>query len=184
MGANSLLKAEDTVLVLVDVQGKLANVMYEKENLVVNLQKLIRGVKALGVPVVMTEQYPQGLGPTIPEVSGLLPDVKPIAKMSFSCCSDESFMAAFKAVGRKQVLMAGIEAHVCVYQTSLDLLNAGYQVEIVTNAVSSRTGANRNLALKRLMQAGVAITGTEMALFELLKTARSNKFKDISQIVK
>ncbi|MDD4859079.1 MAG: hydrolase [Dehalococcoidales bacterium] len=179
-----LLTADNTVLVLVDVQVKLARVMFDRENLITNLQKLIKGAQALGVPVIMTEQYPQGLGPTIPEVAELLKDIKPVAKLSFSCCGDETFLKGFKTLNRKQVLIAGIEAHVCVYQTAIDLLGAGYEVQVVADAVSSRSEANKELALQKMNRNGAAITSTEMVLFELLKSAKSEKFKEISQIVK
>lgn len=184
MNRPSLLSVENTVLVLVDVQGKLTRVMYDRENLISNLQRLVRGMQALSVPIMMTEQYPQGLGPTIPEVAELVPNVKPVAKLSFSCCGDENFLKAFKALSRKQVVIAGVEAHVCVYQTVVDLLDAGYEVHVVADAVSSRSEANKELALQKMNRAGASLTSTEMVLFELLKSAKSDKFKEISQIVK
>ncbi|MDD5127706.1 MAG: hydrolase [Dehalococcoidales bacterium] len=184
MNKPSLLTVDNTALVLVDVQTKLARVMFDRENLVVNLQKLIKGMQVLGVPIIMTEQYPQGLGPTIPEITELVKDIKPVAKMSFSCCGDENFLKTFKALKRPQVLIAGIEAHVCVYQTASDLLGSGYEVQVVADAVSSRSEANKELALQKMNRSGAPITSTEIVLFELLKSAKSDKFKDISQIVK
>ncbi len=184
MSKQSLLKAANTVLVLIDVQGKIAQVMYDKETLFKNLQKLIRGIQVLEVPIIVTEQYPQGLGPTVPEIAQLFKNFKPIAKTSFSSCGDENFMKEFKALNRKQVLIAGIEMHVCVYQTALELLNAGYEVQIVADAVSSRAEENIKIALERLRDAGAALTSTEMVLFELMQKAQGPKFKEISQIVK
>ena len=184
MSPYPLFTVENTVLVLVDVQERLARVMHEQEALLGNIQRLIKGMKVLGVPVIFTEQYPQGLGETVPEIADLLRDIQPVSKLSFSCCGDETFLSRFKALKRCQVLLAGIEAHVCVYQTAIDLLNAGYQVKVVTDAVDSRTKENRKVALKAMREAGAFITSTEMALFELLGSAKSEKFKEVSQIVK
>ena len=184
MSPYPLLTTDNTVLVLVDVQERLARVMHDRETLFGNLQRLIKGAGVLGVPVIFTEQYPQGLGKTVPEVADLLGDTQPVSKLSFSCCGDEVFMTRFKALNRNQVLLAGIEAHVCVYQTAVDLLNSGYQVKVAADAVDSRTEINQKLALEAMREAGAFITGTEMALFELLRSAQSGNFREISQIVK
>ena len=179
-----MLTIADSVLLVIDVQEKLFRVMYQKELLADNLQKLIKGIHVLEVPVLVTEQYPQGLGPTIPEISKLLPDSRPMAKVSFSCCGDDNFLREFKKLNRKQVLISGIESHVCVYQTAADLIAAGYEVYVVSDAVSSRTELNRDIGIKMMMQLGAKLTSTEAALFELLKVAKGDKFKAISQIVR
>jgi nicotinamidase-related amidase len=134
-----MLTLDNTVLVVIDVQDKLARVMYEKEVLFENLQKLVKGVQVLGIPIILTEQNPKGLGPTIPEVAHLLSGIQPIPKLSFSCCGDERFLRELEILNRKQVLIAGIEAHVCVYQTVMALLSLGYEVQVVADSVSSRT---------------------------------------------
>jgi nicotinamidase-related amidase len=179
-----MLTVTDSVLLVIDVQEKLFRVMYQKEQLADNLQRLIKGIQVLEVPVLVTEQYPQGLGPTIPEIAQLLADVKPYPKVNFSCCGDEAFLQGFKQLRRKQVLIAGIESHVCVYQTAADLIAAGYEVYVVSDAVSSRTEQNKNTGIKMMLQSGSKLTGTEAALFELLKVAKGDKFKAISQIVR
>ena len=179
-----MLTAADSVLLVIDVQEKLFHVMYQKEQLADNLQRLIKGIQVLEVPILVTEQYPQGLGPTIPEISQLLADVKPYPKVNFSCCGDETFLQAFKRLRRKQVLIAGIESHICVYQTAADLIAAGYEVYVVSDAVSSRTEQNKEIGIKMMLQSGAKLTGTEAALFELLKLAKGDKFKAINQIVK
>ena len=179
-----MLEMEKTLLLIVDIQGKLAHAMHGKEQLFTNVQKLIKGVRVLGIPVLWAEQYPKGLGPTVPEVAALLPDLQPISKMSFSCCRDDSFMQALQAARRKQILIAGIEAHVCVYQTALDLIELHYEVQIVTDAVSSRTLENKEIGLQRMSDCGASLTSVETALFELLKVAGSEQFKEISRIVK
>lgn len=179
-----MLKPDQTVLVLIDIQGKLAQLMHAREALFANLQRLVKGARALGLPILWLEQYPQGLGPTIPEVAELLPELRPVAKTCFSACGSAEFLAQLTNTERKQVLLAGIEAHVCVYQTAADLLGAGYEVEVVTDAVSSRTAANRDLGLQRMRDAGARLTGVEMVLFELLRTAQAPAFKEIARLVK
>jgi nicotinamidase-related amidase len=179
-----MLNVENTVLVVIDVQGNLAQLMHEKDLLFENVQKIIKGAQILAIPMVVTEQNPRGLGPTVPEIAYLLADIEPIDKMSFSCCGSARFMEELRATSRKQVLIAGIEAHVCVYQTTMELLHLGYEVQIVADAISSRVASNKEIALGKMSAGGAALTSTEMALFELLRTAESGKFKEILRIVK
>lgn len=179
-----MLSIDNTLLVVIDVQEKLLRVMTEKEKLVDNLQKLIRGTCALGVPVILTEQNPAGLGLTVPEISQLVPDVKAIPKFSFSCCGEEGFTNSLTPLKRGQVLITGIEMHVCVYQTAAELVQAGYEVQVVVDCVSSRTPQNRDIGIKRAEAAGASVTSVEIALFELLKVAKGDVFKEISRIVK
>ncbi|NTV45459.1 MAG: hydrolase [Chlorobiales bacterium] len=179
-----MLTIDNTALIVVDVQGKLAQLMYQKEELYENLKRLIKGAQVLQMPIVLTEQYPKGLGPTVTELSELMPEVKPIEKITFSCCGNEEFSQELKALGRRQLLLTGIETHICVYQTAMDLLGAGYEVQVVTDAVSSRKRSNKRIGLERMKAAGAIPTTTEMALFELLHIAEGEKFKEISKIVK
>lgn len=177
-----MLARDNTVLIVVDMQVNLARVMDDRTFLVENNQKLIKGVLALDVPVIVTEQIP--LGPTIPEIAELLPGLAAITKQSFSCCAEDRFMNAVRAVNRRQVLMTGIEAHVCVYQTSMELLAMGCEVHLAADAVSSRTARNREIGIQRMMQGGAVLTSAEMALFELLKTAADPKAKDLFRVIK
>lgn len=179
-----MLTRDNTALIVIDVQGKLARLMHEKEALFQNLQRLIKGAQALRIPILWTEQNPEGLGPTIPEIASLLSETTPLPKISFSCCGDDSFTQKLKATGRKQFLIAGIETHVCVYQTARDLLNDSYDVEVVVDAVSSRTQANREIGLEKMRDAGAHMTSTETALYELLQVAKGDQFKEILKIVK
>jgi len=179
-----MLDIANTVLVIIDVQERLARVIHDKDQLLINLQKLISGAQVLDIPIILTEQYPQGLGQTIPEVAHLLPKTNPIAKVSFSCCGEQRFLREIEALNRQQVLIAGIESHVCVYQTVIDLLERGYEVQVIIDSVSSRTVENREIGLEKMKSAGASPTSTEMALFELLKIAQGDKFKQISRIVK
>ena len=179
-----MFTAENATLVIIDIQEKLFRVMYEKEALSSNIQKLIKGVQIMDIPIIVTEQNPDGLGTTIPEISNILPGLQPIPKFSFSCCVEEGFQRKLEKLHRKQVLITGIETHICVYQTAMDLLSSGYEVQIVADCVSSRTQENRDLALNRMSMEGVRLTSIEMILFEFLKTAKEERFKAISTIVK
>ncbi|MDO8885861.1 hydrolase [Candidatus Oleimmundimicrobium sp.] len=179
-----MLNVDNTVLVVIDVQEKLARAMYEREELIENLQKLIKGIKVLEVPIIWLEQNPRGLGSTVPEIAQLLSDLEPISKFSFSCCASESFMKEMKTLKRNHVLLAGIETHVCVYQTARDLVNLGYKVQVVADTISSRTAKNKQIGLERIKEVGGSLTSVETALFELLKVAEGPKFKEILKIVK
>jgi nicotinamidase-related amidase len=179
-----MLTENNTALVVVDVQGKLAELMHDKDQLWGNLQKLVKGARALQLPVLWNEQLPEKLGPTIAPLRELLHDLRPMPKNTFSCCGNDEFLRALEATGRKQVLLAGIEAHVCVYQTALDLASRGYEVQVVADAVSSRTRENKEVALGRMKDAGARLTTTEMALFEMLGKAEGPAFSEIIKIVK
>lgn len=179
-----MLRKDNAVLVLIDVQEKLMRVMHERDELVSNLQKLIQGIRALDVPIIWLEQNPGGLGPTVAEVRQHLSGLQPIAKLSFSCCGTQAFQAALKSTGRTQAILCGIESHVCVYQTTMGLLAQGYEVEVVADAVSSRSPVNKDIALAKVRAAGAGVGCTEMALFELLQVAEGPAFKAILKIVK
>ena len=179
-----MLTIDNTALIIIDVQEKLAKAMLNKDALFENLQKIIKGSQVLGIPILVTEQNPKGLGNTVPELSSLLSDAPSVSKFSFSCCGEEQFMQKFKELNRRQVLLAGIEAHVCVYQTAIDLRGMGYEVEVLADCVSSRTAENKARGLEKMKEAGTGLTSTEIALFELLRIAEGEKFKEISKIVK
>ncbi len=178
-----MLKIEDTALLVIDIQGKLAQLAHEKDAFFDNVKKIIQGANALGIPVIFTEQNPAGLGPTVPEIAELI-DGKPIPKFSFSCCGDAAFMEALKSLGRKQILLAGIETHVCVYQTAADLVRLGYEAHLIVDAASSRTLQKKEIGLEKIRDCGGVLTCVETALFELLKVAQGDKFKQIIKIVK
>jgi nicotinamidase-related amidase len=176
--------ADNTVLLLIDYQERLFPVMHDKEKLLNSVVKLVKGALALEIPIIVTEQYPKGLGPTIPEIKGLIPGFTAVEKVCFSCCDEPAFLERLGGLKRKQVLVAGIEAHICVYQTAIALAKAGYQVEVVADGIASREPDNRAVTLSRLGMVGILPTSVEMALFELLKVAKGDKFKAISAIVK
>jgi nicotinamidase-related amidase len=179
-----MLQREDTILVVVDVQGKLAQLMHHKSELFENLRRMIQGARILGVPILVTEQYPQGIGPTVAEIADLLTDVEVISKTSFSCCGEKTFTAALQGLNRRQILLTGIETHICVHQTALQLIDAGYEVQVVADAVSSRTLDNKRIGLAKMQGAGAVITSTETALYELLKAAEGPMFKAVLGLVK
>ncbi|MFT5088093.1 MAG: nicotinamidase-related amidase [Candidatus Latescibacterota bacterium] len=179
-----MLKTNNTALVLIDIQGKLASLMHDKETLYANLQKLIKGAQALELPILWLEQYPKGLGPTIAEIAELLEGQEPLAKTCFSAYGLDEFRQALRQTQRRQIVLAGIETHICVYQTARDLLDDDFYVEIVADAVSSRTPQNNAIGLEKMLHCGAQITSVEMCLFELLQRAGGAQFKEIAALVK
>ena len=179
-----MLKKSDTALFVIDVQGKLARIMHQADEYVANLKKLIRGAQVLGIPIIWTEQLPEKLGQTIPEIADLFTAEKPLIKKDFSCWRDSGIRTALKETGSTQFLLAGIETHVCVYQTAADLLAEDYEVQVVADAVSSRTLFNRDMGLDKIILAGGSQTSVETALFELQETAEGDALREIINIVK
>ncbi|MFH1852796.1 MAG: hydrolase [Candidatus Neomarinimicrobiota bacterium] len=179
-----MLEKESVMVVMVDVQGNLAQAMYKKDKLFDNLRILLQGVRLFGLPVIWMEQTPDKLGPTIPELAELLPDLEPISKRSFSCCGEPRFLERLKAVDRPMVLLCGIETHVCIYQTAVDLQQRGYQVEVVVDAVSSRTKLNKKIGLEKIVAAGAGLTSVETALFELQRGVDDGTFRQLVKLVK
>ncbi|MDD5168534.1 MAG: hydrolase [Syntrophales bacterium] len=177
-----MLPRERTILVVADIQGNLYHAMDGKQTLLENNLRLIKGVVSLGLPVLVTEQ--RKIGATIPEIVEVVPDCQPITKDSFSCCGEERFTATLKKLTPKQIILSGIEAHICVYQTALDLIDLGYRVFLTADAIASRNSGNKEIAIRRLMTAGAVLTSTEMVLFELLKTSTDPKARDIFRIIK
>jgi nicotinamidase-related amidase len=178
-----MLDKDNAALVVIDVQGKLATLMHDRENFYRNVVRMIKGAEVLGLPLLWTEQLPDKLGETQPEIRQHLTG-EPLVKDTFSCCGDAGFLDRLKAAGRKQILVTGMETHVCVYQTVMDLLRDGFEVYLVADAVSSRSAYNREVGLQVMRDAGAKITTVEMALFEMLVVARGEQFKQIIQIVK
>ena len=171
-------------LVVVDVQGKLAELMCDRETLFRNIRILIKSAKILDIPIIWCQQVPRALGPTVPEVAQLLAGNEPIDKSSFSCCGSDEFNSKLDALKRQQVILCGIETHVCIYQTAADLQEKGSDITVIADAVSSRTLENKQIAITKMEAIGVEIYSTEMALFELLKTAEHPQFKQIAMLIK
>ncbi len=179
-----MFKVAQSVLVVVDVQGKLAYLMHEKERLFRNILATIKAAYILDIPVLWTEQAPEKIGATVPEVADLLTGLTPIPKTSFSCCGEKRFLDILKDLKRKQVILVGIETHVCVYQTAADLVERGYEVQVVADAVSSRNPDNNMWGLERIKQSGAGLTCCEALACELLQKAEGDKFKMILNLIK
>lgn len=179
-----MISVEETALVIVDVQGKLAEIMYESESVLQEIERLIKGAQLLEVPIIWIEQYPEGLGPTAEQLKRHLADEVYVAKRTFSAYLEEDFVQALEKLDRQSLLVAGIESHVCVYQTVRDLLAASYEVEVVLDAVSSRTERNRHIGIEKMRSLGAEITSTEMALFDLMETSKHPRFREVSALIK
>jgi nicotinamidase-related amidase len=178
------LARDRTALVVVDVQEAFREAVREFDDVAKGTATLIQGARVLGIPIIVTEQYPKGLGHTVPEVAEHLDGVDPIEKVCFSAAGSEEFNAALASSRRDQVLLCGIESHVCVNQTAEDLIGRGLEVHVAQDAVSSRTKENRQLGLRKMERRGAEITSVETALFELLGQAGTPEFKEIQKLVK
>jgi len=183
-----VLNREDAVVLVVDVQERLVRAidpdLYATS--LANMRRLVEAAGILGLPILVTEQYPQGLGRTVPDIAQILEgkDHRLVEKVTFSCARDEGFLAALAALGRRQVVMAGMETHVCVYQTAVDLVRSGYSVFVLDDAVSSRFPHHYRSGLAALRDAGAVVYSTETALFQLLKAAATPEFRSVSALVK
>jgi nicotinamidase-related amidase len=178
------LERDRSVLVVVDVQEAFRPAVLDFDRVAANVAALVRGARVLDIPVLVSEQYPKGLGRTVPEVSRHLDGIEPVEKLCFSAAGDADFAKRLNESGRDQVLLCGIESHVCVNQTADDLLATGKAVHVARDAVSSRTTENRELGLHKMERAGAVITSVETALFELLRAAGTPEFKEIQKLVK
>ncbi len=174
------------VLVVVDVQERLFNAMdaERRDDMVANVKILASAARRLDVPVLVTEQYPKGLGRTLPELRTLLGDTPPFEKTAFSCAGADGFMDRVRALGADHVILTGIEAHVCVLLTALDLLGRGLRVSVVADAVCSRRPANLEIGLDQARQAGAVVTATETVVFQLLGGADSDAFRELSKLLR
>lgn len=179
-----MLRSDKAVLVVIDVQGKLARTVFEAERVLAAQQKLLKGFRLFQMPVIVTEQNPKGLGPTVPELAELVADAVTVEKFCFDACRNPAFMESLAETGRNQVLLCGIETHICVWQTAAGLLERGYEVQVISDAVSSRTAWNRDVALERMRGHDAVISTTEMALFEFMQAAEGELFRDFVRIVK
>jgi nicotinamidase-related amidase len=192
MSHPGLIRTEDAVLVVVDVQEKLLPAIHNPDFLVGNIARLVRGAAALEVPLIVSEQYPKGLGRTVPELAAPIEEargknpelVRLVEKTTFSCAAEDRFLDAIEGLGREQIIICGIEAHICVLQTAMDLQEEGNLVYVVADAIGSRNPANRDLALQRMQMNGIQPAVTESALYEMLHDSRHEAFKEICALVK
>jgi Amidases related to nicotinamidase len=175
---------DDSIGLVIDIQERLVPAMEENEVFVENSKKLIQGLQILGLPLLVTQQYTKGLGETIEDVKALIPDFQYIEKKDFSCFEEPVFAEKLAVSGKKNVIICGIESHVCVLQTAIDLKAAGYVPVVVMDCVSSRSFDNVDLAAERFRHEGIMMTSFESILFELTRSAGANGFKEISKLVK
>ncbi len=187
------LNIDDCLLVLIDFQERLMPSIYENENIEDSVCKLVRGCRFLGVPIITTQQYTKGLGETVPSILKSLNepleetstlDMPIIEKVTFSCMMNDEFAATVQKTGRKTVILTGVESHICVSQTALDLINNGYEVILVNDCVSSRKKEDKEISLRRLGKCGAIVSTYESVLFELTGSAKHPQFRNISKIVK
>jgi len=179
-----LIERATSLLLVVDIQARLMPAIHQAEMVELGAVILLDAAARLGVPRMISEQYPKGLGGTVPVVAAAAPDVTPMPKIAFSCAADAAIAAAVQASGRRQIVLAGAEAHVCVLQTALGFKAAGYDVVIVADATSSRRPESKTVALKRAMQAGITVATVEMVLFEWLGEAGTEEFRAVSRLIK
>lgn len=175
---------DDVLFLLIDIQEKLAAAMKKREEVVTNCGHLLALAGLLEIPVLVTEQYPKGLGPTLEAIRAMAPSCAPFEKTAFDCCGEPGFLEKLKALGRRKILLAGMETHICVLQTALGLMEEGYAVQVIEDAVCSRTKENWKTGIAFLRQAGAVITSTETLLFQLLQRAGTEPFKAISRRIR
>src|SRR5690348_6510672 len=171
-------------LLVVDLQERLVPAIFENKRVVENCMRLIGATAVLKRPMYVTEQYPKGLGRTLAGVAAAVPNFAPLEKVAFSACGAEGLIARLEAASVSDVILCGVETHVCVSQTCLDLLEADYRVFVVDDAMSSRTKENHLIGMQRMRAAGAVIVSTEMIIFELLERAGTDEFKKILPLVK
>jgi nicotinamidase-related amidase len=179
-----MLERNKAMLIVTDVQGKLASLMYERDELFRSMEILIEGAKILDLPILWVEQYPEGLGPTVKEIAAHLKGLSPFPKKTFSSLRDPVILKTFEEIKRSQVILSGIETHVCIYQTAIDLLNMGIETHIPVDAVSSRTLMNKHIGIEKITRAGGDKTSVETLLFELLKVGEGDEFRKITKLIK
>lgn len=177
-----LIRAEDSVLVVIDMQERLVPAMQAPARTIKNTAMLCRAASEMQVPVIMTEQYPQGLGKTVPELD--IPQATVLSKIHFSCMEDQGFATYFKSLNRKQAVIAGMEAHICVVQTAASMMEAGYEVFVVSDATASRSLQSEAACVARLSAFGAGIVTTEMVIFEWLGKAGTPEFKKMLRLIK
>jgi len=179
-----LIRRDDSLLLLVDLQEKLAPAIFEGERVIANSVRLLEGARQLGVPTFVSEQYVRGLGPSVAAIRTAAIDAHFFEKTHFSCAAEPGVIDLLRAARRPQVVLTGTEAHVCVLQTAFGLLGAGFEVFLVADAASSRTPENRSAAIERMRAAGIQIVTSEMVLFEWLHAAGTDEFRRLLPLIK
>ncbi len=183
MNGSRLIKRDETVLVVIDMQEKLMTKIANREEVIKNTIKLIKIAKLIGIPVILTEQYPKGLGHTIHEIKNNIPEVNPIEKLTFNCYLSKEFTIRIEETGATTLIICGVESHVCITQTALRGIER-LKVYVVCDAISSISEFDLEVAIERMKQEGVIMVSTEMVIFELLEKAGTEEFKKALEIIK
>jgi len=178
------LDTDNTGLLVVDVQEKLMQVMGRRQQVTDNIVKLLHLSQLYKHPIILTEQYPKWLGPTLPEIAAPIPTYEPIRKMHFDCCDEDAFIERLESEGLKNIIITGVEAHICIFQTCVSILERGYAVHVPRDAVDSRTNENLHVGLELMNKAGALITSTETIIYQILKKAGTNEFKKMLKLMK
>lgn len=179
-----LLKRRNTALLLIDAQEKLMQVMGQRQRTAENINKLLQLAQLFNLPIMVTEQYPKWLGPTLPELKQSLPIYAPIEKLHFNCCEVDTFNTQLDSIDLQNIIIAGVESHICVFQTCVSLVNKGYTIHVPQDAVDSRTSENWQVGLDLMQQAGAVITSTETVIYQILEKAGTKAFKAMLKLVK
>lgn len=179
-----LLGSENTGLIIVDVQERLMPAVGEKERVIDNIIKLLRLSTLFSLPVILTEHYLKAFGPTLSEIIELLPSYEPIQKIHFNCCEVDAFNERLDSAGLKNIILTGVESHICIFQTCIPLLEKGYRVHVPQDAVDSRTGENRRVGLRLMEKAGAFITSTETVIYQILEKGGTREFKEMLKWIK
>jgi len=179
-----VLHKQDSIIVIIDIQERLAAVMEKRRKVITNCVHLITAAGLLQIPVLITEQYPKGLGPTVKDIKDASGTNGNIEKIAFNCCKEPDFITRISSSGRNKIILVGMETHICVLQTCIGLLDVGYSVHVANDAVCSRTTENYKTGIEFMRNAGAVITCTETILFQLLEKAGTEEFKNISKRIK
>jgi nicotinamidase-related amidase len=180
-----LLSREGTVLIIFEMQERLLPAVHEHKRVLKNIQNIVRSARILNLPIILTEQYPKGLGQTVPDIHEVLgDDVKTIEKLSFSAFGSGEFRARLKELDAKTLILCGLESHICINQTAHDALQEGFKVHVLADGTSSRTKKNHKAGLKKMQHSGVVITTTEMALYEIMEVAKTDEFNEVLKVLK
>lgn len=179
----NILDEHNCVLLIIDIQEKFKDIIQDAEVVIKNMSRLIKAANILKIPVIYTEQYPQGIGPTVEVLKEDLASASYFEKIYFSCCKDNNFMGHLKLLNKKQVLVCGVETHICVNKTVHDLLEAGYSAHVIRDAVSSRSELNLQVGIDKMRDSGAIISCVEMALFEIMMHSKHEKFKEVQKLI-
>jgi len=179
-----MIDKNNCALVLIDIQERLTPHIYDNNEIVQNITTLIKGANILGIPIVLNEQYKKGLGETIPEIKESLTTYRPLDKTTFSCCDNQESMKETEALQKEYLIVVGVEAHICVLQSVIGFKERGYKTFVAVDCIGSRKVLDKEIALQRMMQEGIRLTTYESILFEIVKSAKDDSFKEISRLIK